>query len=449
MPTTETNLHILAAAKQSAQGTPATVPSRRFKFVGGNAPATAVDTGSANWSDGTAFGGTTQFLNSVLGQGQPALEGGTDELAWLLWAFHGAETVTPSGTNAVQTLSVTGTPTGGTIPVTYAGRTTPVGIAFNSTSAAAQTILEALPNIGTGNILVGGGPLPATPLTLTFQGTLQKRPIALAVASSALLTGGTTPTATITTTTPGLNAKHSFAPTNSLGHWTTWWDPVGSQSAWKLKHNDGRIGGLQIEASSGTKDLRASPQVLFLDPGEVYTADPTWPAIPTSPVLIFTDGSGSFKIDGTVFRGLNQFNITLAYNLGPIYGDSTTPFDLARGTAAATITVTAIADDTMKQQYYTWLYGTPTPTAGQKPLSRVPGIGSFDFDLVNKDPADATVTRGRFAGTGTVQWQVPDAVAPNPDQGSAEISITGQLQPLGATPLYGFDVYCQSAAFTS
>jgi hypothetical protein len=170
MPTLiETNVGRVWAAKQTAKGTAATVASRSFKQVGGNTVVN-VDTGSENYSDGTKYGAFSQWLNSVLGQGQPTLQTSVDDFAWWMWIFHGSETVTPSGTNAVQTVTTTGTPTGGTFTLTFEGRTTAT-IAYNASAAVVQAALEALPNIGTGNVLGGGGPLP-TGVTLTFQNAL-------------------------------------------------------------------------------------------------------------------------------------------------------------------------------------------------------------------------------------------------------------------------------------
>src|SRR5690349_11712765 len=122
MPLIETNIHRVAAAKQAAQGTPASSATRNFRLVGGTPPVVTPDIGSQAFSDGTAFGDAVDWLNSLLAQGQPAFEAGTDELAWLLWIFHGNETVSPSGTNEVQTLTVTGTPTGGNVTLKFDGR---------------------------------------------------------------------------------------------------------------------------------------------------------------------------------------------------------------------------------------------------------------------------------------------------------------------------------------
>jgi hypothetical protein len=47
-----------------------------------------------------------------------------------------------------------------------------------------------------------------------------------------------------------------------------------------------------------------------------------------------------------------------------------------------------------------------------------------------------------------VRWQIPNSVAPNPTQGSGQMSLTGAFRLLGSNPLYSMSVGCQSAAFT-
>jgi hypothetical protein len=206
------------------------------------------------------------------------------------------------------------------------------------------------------------------------------------------LAGGSSPTGVIANTTPGVNATHTFAPQNGLGFWSTWWQTVGAGVKQQLKNNDVRMGGVQIEASSGTKDLRASPQFLGLDPAEQYVTDQTL-GMPTSPVLLFTEGAGNFQVDSTTILAMSQFQIQLAYNIGPVFGDNVTPYDIARGTPTAVVTCTAEADDVMIGRWNNWL-------------------------------------------------------APNPTQGSGQMSLTGAFRLLGSNPLYSMSVGCQSAAFT-
>lgn len=119
-----------------------------------------------------------------------------------------AGTVTPAATtsavNEVQTITVTGTPTGGSFTLTFSGQTT-APIAFNASAANVQTALTALSNVGTGNVTCGGGALPATAVTATFGGDLAGENIPQMTATSSL-TGGTTPAVAVTTTTAGSGA---------------------------------------------------------------------------------------------------------------------------------------------------------------------------------------------------------------------------------------------------
>ena len=123
----------------------------------------------------------------------------------------GTVILTPS---EVQTITVTGSPTGGTFTLTFTGQTTGT-IAYNATAATIKTTLEALSNINPGDVVLTGGPLPATPVVVTFQGQYAGTDVALMTDNDAGLTGGTTPAVTVTTTTPGGtgNAIGYAAPT--------------------------------------------------------------------------------------------------------------------------------------------------------------------------------------------------------------------------------------------
>lgn len=110
--------------------------------------------------------------------------------------------VPAAGTNEVQTVTITGGPTGGTFTLTFSGQTTS-GIAYNAAASAVQTALEALSNIASGDVTCGGGALPTTPVTVTFSGSYAGADVPQMTASSASLTGGTSPTVTVSTTTPG------------------------------------------------------------------------------------------------------------------------------------------------------------------------------------------------------------------------------------------------------
>lgn len=121
-----------------------------------------------------------------------------------------------TGTDEVQTITITGTPTGGTFKLRFNGFTTGT-IAYNAAAAAVDTALEALATIGTGGVVCAGGALPGTPVTVTFSGpNLGRRPQPMLEVVESALTGGTTPAVAVTETTPGVAETGIGAPKGAL-----------------------------------------------------------------------------------------------------------------------------------------------------------------------------------------------------------------------------------------
>lgn len=147
-------------------------------------------------------------------------------------------------TNEVQTITITGTPAGGTFTLTYSGQTT-TPLNHNSTAATVDAALEALSNIGTNGVTVTGGPGPSTPWIVTFTGALGGRNVNQMTATSSL-TGGTTPAIAVTTTTPGAGLVRNWSPfaadgtirsdlfafIRSSGEWIT--NPVSNEGFWLI-----------------------------------------------------------------------------------------------------------------------------------------------------------------------------------------------------------------------
>jgi hypothetical protein len=118
--------------------------------------------------------------------------------------------------NEVQTITITGTPTGGTFNLTFKGYTTPA-IPYNANAAAVLAALVALSSIGTGGVAVGGGPGPGTPYVVTFQNQLGGQNQPMITASGAGFTGGTTPAIAVVETTPGFGQWDGQAAWTDLG----------------------------------------------------------------------------------------------------------------------------------------------------------------------------------------------------------------------------------------
>jgi len=123
-------------------------------------------------------------------------------------------TTTLTTQNDVKTLTVTGTPTGGSFRLAFAGQVT-AAIAYNAAVADVQAALEALSTIGAGNVVVtGAGALPGNAHTLTFGGSLAAREMPSITLYSNSLTGGTNPTAAVANTTPGRVVGGHLKPYN-------------------------------------------------------------------------------------------------------------------------------------------------------------------------------------------------------------------------------------------
>lgn len=107
--------------------------------------------------------------------------------------------------NARHLITVTGGPGGGTFKLKAAD---PVGtyetgtIAYNAAAATVQAALEALSPIGSGNVTVTGS--AGGPWTVEFIAALAATPIALETLSVNSLTGGSSPSVTITSSQTGV-----------------------------------------------------------------------------------------------------------------------------------------------------------------------------------------------------------------------------------------------------
>lgn len=110
-----------------------------------------------------------------------------------------------TSTSAVQSVTITGVPTGGTFTLTYAGQTT-AALAYNITAAALQAALVALSTIGPSNVVVSG----TAPYNLAFAGVLGSIAVANLTSNSAGLLGGTTPGVAVATLTAGGTAISSI-----------------------------------------------------------------------------------------------------------------------------------------------------------------------------------------------------------------------------------------------
>lgn len=103
------------------------------------------------------------------------------------------------GTNEVQTITITGAPTGGTYTLTFGGYTTDP-IPYNATAADVRNALAELANINYTDITTAGGPHPGTAITVAFSGQYEAENVPQ-MTTTGSFTGGTSPAIAVTTTT--------------------------------------------------------------------------------------------------------------------------------------------------------------------------------------------------------------------------------------------------------
>lgn len=270
------------------------------------------------------------YLGPVTFGGELAFYPRSEMIAMLAYAALGTKSSSSvAGTNEVQTISITGTPTGGTFKLRFRGQTT-AAIPFGATAAQIDAALEALSLIGVGGVVSAGGALPAIAVTATFS----TAPYAgtnvppLTVVQSAL-TGGTTPAVVITATTPGVPAigTHIITPGDTLP-WLTVEERIGSAAAAfeSYQYLDAKVDTFHLEADAtgyvmGTTNLFALRQTS----GFAAQANPSWD---TTPMMVGGEVLVSF---GGVTLPANTFALDINNNvekdnfvLGSPYADNAT-----------------------------------------------------------------------------------------------------------------------------
>lgn len=194
-----------------------------FTFLFGPASIVSVGTTAGEWTWTPGPSALTRTTFSAR-KGTPSLLGvaGTAEEALgcvltdlgLSFSRTAAQTLTGSGfgkapdysasidVNEVVTLTPSGTISGGTWTITFGGQTT-TALAHTANAAAIQAALELLSTIGTGNVLVTGGPISATgpvvPVVITFRGTLANTNVGAVTVGIGSLVGGGSLAVSVTT----------------------------------------------------------------------------------------------------------------------------------------------------------------------------------------------------------------------------------------------------------
>lgn len=141
--------------------------------------------------------GYLRLQNTLPGAGQRSFTGAAAPVA---------------GTDEVQSVDITGTPTGGTFRLKFRGALASA-VNHDVDAAGLEAALEAAATIGSGNVSVSG----TNPnFAVTFTGDLAKLVVPLLELHDNSLTGGTDPDVTITEDTPGVDATLRGQPAGTM-----------------------------------------------------------------------------------------------------------------------------------------------------------------------------------------------------------------------------------------
>lgn len=146
-----------------------------------------------------------------------------------------------AGVSDTQTLSISGSPFGGTFTLTIGGDTTSA-IARNANAATVQSALEALAGVGSGKVTCSGGPLPNATITAVFDPSLGD--VAQMTATPTLHNG----TVSVAETITGGFAFVITEETRSVG--PNHWDDPGNWTPHGVPQT-----GEAVELAGGAADL--------------------------------------------------------------------------------------------------------------------------------------------------------------------------------------------------
>jgi subtilisin family serine protease len=349
-----------------------------------------------------------------------------------------------------DTITMTGAPTGGSIQLSWQPPTPPAApgtlpvpppiepttqVAIPCTAAQVQAALVALPSIDPADIVVTGGPLPATPIVIDLAGRysgakVDSSTLAPVVLKSKNLTGGTAPTVTIAhgrQFTPAeinaalAGAADQFPSSDTARHGThVAGIAAGDGSQAGNCHGTDYYVGIAPEADLAivhttrkTADNLRGFHHIFEQPWRA-AGDPIKPA-----VVNFSLGSQLGAHDGTAADEIALDSMLLV-------------------TTGRAIVISAGNDGELYDQAHPEKH--PESGGGQHAFKTVPANGSATLGVVIQagDRADDLFDIW-YAGTGQLTFNV---TTPNP----GGVSLKAVVQPNGlySDPLAGHPVSIQS-----
>lgn len=163
---------------------------------------------------------------------------------------------------------------------------------------------------------------------------------------------------------------HTIATSNALGGYGTWWSDVGVAVRNREAHYDTKIAKSTFEAGTDQRVAHQTMSLMSLKPSEVYTVNPT-KTEDTSDPYIWSEVSGSVTIDATVIKEVEGEVLEIDTAMEAFWGDQVEALQLIEKKGNIMRTFKTILTDETLLKYNKAIYGTDTPSAGDRPTADV------------------------------------------------------------------------------
>ena len=310
--------------------------------------------------------------------------------------------------NAVQTITETGSPTGGTFTIhgTPPGgsQKTSGNINYNETAAQMTTALTASTMYNSGNVSCAGGPFPGTAIVCTFQGSDASTAVTLMSLASKSLTGGSSPNVSFANTTVGSNGALEDSTVQLLKAGSPVGSNKASSSTWGTSSSTVNYGSSSDlwGTTWSAADLNGSSFGVRVAAKNVAAASATASLDYVSVKVTYNDDTNGI---GTSATPISQANIggTCTYNAGSAH----TPCTSADHVYAGTITSTSAGSNqalVMPSVDFKYWWANAMPGPKHFCTNANPGLSTtfFDNNASSTTGPDGSLTvNGEIAPSGS------------------------------------------------
>lgn len=304
-----------------------------------------------------------------------------DDIGW--GAGHGK-----FASNAIQRLSITGSPTGGTFTITFDGQTTGA-IAFDASAIDVLSALEALSNITIGDVKVTGGDLPSEYIDIEFRGQYANTSVDLMTTTDSL-TGGSSPASSIAHQITGGTNEVYLVMVQHTGESTATLYSVDASDGTYTQLGTGFHASDWYFQQYGDKIwfINAADGLKVFQLGGTYGAAPSISSPTIAPVLSYTY-SWSWIDFSSGFASITQSGLGGA----PTVTGTATGISITNGAVAVTaqteVTVTATYSAAQDFSFTdVWQILVQSGSSSDAVIAQ----GAVRLDLINNDGTPATIS---------------------------------------------------------